>query len=119
MKTLEDFLKDIDTDESLKSSLEDAESVNDLCKIAQKYGYNFTEDEMVEYYLDAVSGGLGDVDKSSYSGSINQTINGSQNVQINYGDVTVSGGNVSKEPSAHLTASQKMQIVYWALNKKN
>lgn len=119
MKTLEDFLRDVDINEQLKVSLEDTESVAELCDKAKKHGYDFTEDELTEYYLDAVSGGFGDVDKSSYGGSLSQTIEGDHNVQINYGDVTVSGGDVSKEDSAPLTVDQKMQIVYWALNRKN
>lgn len=119
MKTLEDFLKDVDIDEQLKVSLEDTESVAELCDKAKKYGYEFTEDELTEHYLDAVSGGLFDVDKSSYIGSLNQTIDGAGNVQVNYGDVTVSGGDVSKGESVPITADQKMQMVYWALNQKN
>ena len=119
MKTLEDFFADVDMNKQLKASFDNTKSLTELCEKAKKYGYNFTEDEIAEYYLDAVSGGLVDVDKSSYSGSIKQTIKGDRNVQINYGNVTVAGGDASQETSAPLTASQKMQIVYWALNKKN
>ena len=119
MKTLEDFFKDIDVSEQLSTSFENTESISDLCEKAQKYGYNFTENELEECYLAAVSGGLLDTDKSSYNGKLNQRVKGNNNVQVNYGDVTVSGGNVSKEPSTPLNATQKMQLVYWALNRKN
>lgn len=118
MKTLKDFLKDVYINEQLKVSLEDTESVAELCDKAKKHGYDFTEDELTEYYLDAVSGGLCDVDKSSYSGNLNQTIEGDGNIQINYGDVTVSGVDVSKGENVPITADQKMQMVYWVLNRK-
>lgn len=57
MKTLKDFLNDISTNEQLGESFESFDSITELCNEANKRGYNFSEDELTEYYLDAVAGG--------------------------------------------------------------
>ena len=118
MKTIKDFLNDIETNEQLKISLENIKSVEEMCKEARKFGYDFSENELVEYYLDAVSGGFGDVDKSSYTGTLTQKIKGEQNIQVNYGNVIASGGDVSQNSSAQLTADQKFQLVMGLLNRR-
>lgn len=41
MKTIKDFLNDIDTNEQLKISLENIKSVEEMCKEARKFGYDF------------------------------------------------------------------------------
>ena len=47
MKTIKDFLNDIDTNEQLKISLENIKSVEEMCKEAWKFGYDFSENELV------------------------------------------------------------------------
>ena len=119
MKTIKDFLNDIETNKQLKVSLENTKSVEEICKEAKKFGYDFSENELVEYYLDAVSGGFGDVDKSRYTGTLTQKIEGEQNIQVNYGNVIASGGDVSQNSSAPLTSEQKFQFVKGLLNRGN
>lgn len=118
MKTLENFLKDIDVNEQLSESFKDTKSLAEMCDKAKQYGYDFTEDELTESYLDAVSGGAL-VNNESYVVNFSQSIDGQNNLQFNYGDITVSGGDAPKNESAPINSEQKFQILSWVLNRKN
>lgn len=119
MKTLHEFLHDIDTNDDLSSYFEQTETMDELCQKAKEYGYDFTEDELTECYLSEVSGGFLDTDKSSYNGEIGQEIDGNNNCQINFGSVTVGdGAGDSSQSGTSFTPLEKLQIVYWALNQK-
>lgn len=117
MKTLKNFLNDLVTDNQLRAHFEKIDSMIGLCKEAQKYGYDFTEAELTECYLDAVSGGAG-IDNSSHTGSLEQRVEGTNNVQINYGNITVSDGIVPKQPGESLSKQEKLQIMNWVLSQK-
>ena len=99
MKGLKDFLNDIKSNENLKQKFKGLSELQEVTTLARQYGYNFSEDELTETYLDAVSGGAF-IDNTSQSGQIRQQIYGDKNLQFNYGDVTVSGRDTSgKIPS--------------------
>lgn len=120
MKTINDFFNDIATNEKLKKSFEQIESTGDLCKKAKKLGYNFTEDQLIENYLTDVSGGGDFVSADHISATINQTMTGgNNNIMINYGDAEASKGEApsEKKDQPKVTPEQKLQVVFWALNR--
>lgn len=92
MKDLKDFISDIKNDENLKRKFKGLSELQEVTKLAKQYGYSFSEDELTETYLDAVSGGAF-IDNTSQSGQLSQYIDGNGNLQFNYGDVTVAGGD--------------------------
>ncbi len=96
MQNINDFLKDLKTNDTLKKAFESTSDLKEVCRVAKQHGYEISEDDLMDYYLESVSGGAF-VDKSSYSGSIYMDTDGDGNVQINTGSVTVSGGNVNMD----------------------
>lgn len=111
MKSLKDFLGDIKNNKNLKQKFKGLSELQDVTTLARQYGYNFSEDELTKIYLEAVSGGAF-VDNNSYSGSLNQYINGSRNLQINYGDVTVAGGDVSEKNSPEIDKLAILNLIF-------
>ena len=92
MKNLNDFLKDLDKNADLKQKFENTSDLKEICNLAKRYGYEFSENELTEFYLESVSGGSL-VDTSDQSGSITLRTEGDGNTQMNFGSVTISKGN--------------------------
>lgn len=56
MKNLKDFLEDLQKDKNFAKNFEGL-SQKEMVKFAKKEGYSFTEEDLMEAELDAVSGG--------------------------------------------------------------
>ena len=88
MEDLLAFLDELEQDEDLKRAFMEVKDFDDICRLAKRYGYYFTVDELEEYYMQQVSGGSF-VHEENNTGNISQNVNGDGNVVMNYGDVTV------------------------------
>ena len=58
MKGLKEFLEVMGKDKELSAKVKGAGDVKEMVKIAKEEGYAVTEEEMNEFLLEAVSGGL-------------------------------------------------------------
>ncbi len=101
MEDLLAFLDELEQDEDLKKAFLKAKDFDDVCRLAKSYGYYFTVDELEEYYMQQVSGGAL-VHNESKTGALTQIIEGSNNMAINYGDVTVADGYVGGQQKAQV-----------------
>lgn len=57
MKGIQEFLKDLKTNEELAKKFKDVEKAEDIVKLAKKNGYEFTEDDYMDAQMNSVSGG--------------------------------------------------------------
>ena len=95
MSDLLAFFDEIEHNEDLRHAFFELQDLDDICKLAKSYGYHFSIEELEDYYLQQVAGGgVTGVQKTNYTVSINQNVNGSGNVAVNYGDATAAGGSV-------------------------
>lgn len=58
MADLREFFEAVENNEKLAEKLNEAKSPSEMAKIAQSEGYAVTEEEMKEFFMKAVSGGL-------------------------------------------------------------
>lgn len=73
-------LEDLKNNENLKRKVEEARSPKDACDMLEKEGYKVSEDELTEFYLDDVSGGLFDSNKTEVRQGIgDSTVVGDRN----------------------------------------
>lgn len=62
MKGIQEFLKDLKTNEELAKKFKGVEEAEAIVKLAKENGYEFTEDDYMDLQMDSVSGGsLGSV----------------------------------------------------------
>ena len=57
MKGIQEFLKDLKTNEELAKKFKGVEKTEDIVKLAKENGYEFTEDDYMDAQIDSVSGG--------------------------------------------------------------
>lgn len=101
MKKLEDFLNDLKNDKELRKEFEQTNDQEQAADLLKKKGYNVSEEELTELYLESVSGGAL-VNKEEWSASQNVNVNGSENIVsisgnqtlgYNYGESSGGGNN--------------------------
>lgn len=57
-----EWAKDLKHNERTAKKYEGVQTVKDILKVAREDGYNFTEKELLDFNLDLVAGGVGDID---------------------------------------------------------
>ena len=62
MKGIQEFLKDLETNEELAKEFEGVEKEEDIVKLAKEKGYEFTKEDYMDAQMDSVSGGIGGFD---------------------------------------------------------
>lgn len=93
MKNLEDFLNDLKNDEILRKEFEETKDQKQAMDLLKRKGYNVSEDELTELYLDSVSGGK--ISSTKLSQIIN--VSGSGNVTSISGNQYAGCGSVTEE----------------------
>lgn len=73
MKGIQEFLKDLKTNEELAKKFKGVEEAEAIVKLAKENGYEFTEDDYMDAQMDSVSGGF---DISSLLGKVKDVMNG-------------------------------------------
>ncbi len=58
MKGIQEFLKDLKTNDELAKKFKGVEEAEDIVKLAKENGYEFTEDDYMDAQMDSVSGGF-------------------------------------------------------------
>lgn len=71
MKGIQEFLKDLKTNEELAKKFKGVEKAEDIVKLAKENGYEFTEDDYMDAQMDSVSGGF---DISSLLGKVKDAV---------------------------------------------
>lgn len=57
MKGIQEFLKDLETNEELAKEFEGVEKEEDIVKLAKEKGYEFTKEDYMDAQMNLVSGG--------------------------------------------------------------
>lgn len=89
MKKLEDFLNDLKNDEKLRKEFEQTTDQKQAANLLKKKGYDVSEEELTELYLESVSGGFLDVTKTEWSATQNVNVDGSENIVSISGNQTL------------------------------
>ena len=58
MKGIKEWAMDVDSNEELAKKFEGIEDPKEIVELAKKEGYEFTEDELMDLKMEAVSGGV-------------------------------------------------------------
>lgn len=92
MKGLEDFLNDLKNDENLQKKFSETKDPSAAQDLLKKEGYHVSEDELMEFYLENVSGGFLDSNETNVDQGIGDSaIVGNSNIvwiNQNNGNVT-------------------------------
>lgn len=113
MSDLLAFFDEIEQDEDLGKAFSEVQALEDICKLAESYGYNFSAEELEDYYLQQVAGGgFTAVNKETYVGTIKQIVNGTGNLALNYGDVSVAGGSIDNGEKTKVDPMAVLGVIF-------
>lgn len=73
MKGIQEFLKDLETNEELAKEFEGVEKEEDVVKLAKEKGYEFTKEDYMDAQMNLVSGGIGIGDVIKRGGELFQS----------------------------------------------
>lgn len=74
MKGLKEFIEDLAKDNKLREKFKDLKDVKEIVSLAEKEGYEFTEDEYMDKQMENVSGGTNNYMDTRYREPINFSI---------------------------------------------
>lgn len=92
MKDINAWAKDLKHNEKTANKYKGVKTVEDILRVAREDGYNFTEKELLDFNLDLVAGGVGDV---SVDTNIKSDVNTGSNT--NTSTATTTGKTINSE----------------------
>ena len=96
-KDINAWAKDLKHNEKTANKYKGVKTVEDILRVAREDGYNFSEKELLDFNLDLVAGGVGDIntdiDSTVDTGSTETTTTGQQGSQTMDNNLDQSANN--------------------------
>jgi len=109
MKDINDWAKDLKHNEKTANKYKGVKTVEDILRVAREDGYNFTEKELLDFNLDLVAGGVGDIDTNLdtevNTGSTTSTSTQTDTEQTINSELNQSGNNTGNNNSFNFSAN--------------